>query len=226
MTTNQNKSYLITGANRGIGLNIVKILAQKKNVIIFAGARDPSKAVELREISQNFPNVHLVKIESANVEDAQAAAKFIEEVEISAKFSGKNSLIYFQVSGGLDYVIANAGISTDGGRAPVLRLNKADLDEHHRVNTYGPLVLFQQLHHLMVKRSQSFFVGISTISGSLNLQLTIPIPTSAYGTSKASLNLLTRKISQEHKEEGIVAVVLHPGSEWRSCQYDTCQSDT
>lgn len=62
---------------------------------MFAGARDPSKAVALQELAAKNPNVvHIVKLTSGEVEDNKAAAAEIE-----------------RIAGRLDVVIANAGKS-------------------------------------------------------------------------------------------------------------------
>lgn len=82
---------LVSGANRGIGLGLVKVIAARPNTIVFAGARDPS-AQSLKDLSAKYPNVHAVKLNSGSKEDNEAA---VAEIEKKA--------------GQLDVIIANAG---------------------------------------------------------------------------------------------------------------------
>ncbi|KAG8979574.1 hypothetical protein FRB93_010111 [Tulasnella sp. JGI-2019a] len=86
--------YLVSGANRGIGLGLVESLSKNEFNIVIGGARDPSKPSGLNDLAMERSNVHVIKLISADVGDNKAAAQFIEE-----KF------------GQLDVVIANAGIS-------------------------------------------------------------------------------------------------------------------
>ena len=74
--------WLVSGANRGIGFNIVNILSQRENVVIFAGARDPTAATQLNELAAKNSNLHVIKLTSTSEEDAKAAAKKIEEVSV------------------------------------------------------------------------------------------------------------------------------------------------
>jgi NAD(P)-dependent dehydrogenase (short-subunit alcohol dehydrogenase family) len=107
--------YLVSGANRGIGklsavkdisghraltslntgLGLVKALAARADTVVFAGARDPASASELRELADQKKNVHILKLVSCD-EDGNCAA--VEEIK--------------RVAGALHVVIANAGENT------------------------------------------------------------------------------------------------------------------
>jgi NAD(P)-dependent dehydrogenase (short-subunit alcohol dehydrogenase family) len=102
--------YLISGANRGIGvlnthnvdhtnthvssgLGLVIALARRDNVIVFAGARNPTVAEDLQSLVQQFPGkVHVVKLTSCDKTDNEAAVSAITTI-----------------AGRLDVVIACAG---------------------------------------------------------------------------------------------------------------------
>jgi NAD(P)-dependent dehydrogenase (short-subunit alcohol dehydrogenase family) len=72
-------AYLITGANRGIGLGIVQSLLQDERNIVFADTRDPSKATELDMLkTKSGRRLTVVQIRSGDVEDAKAAARQVE----------------------------------------------------------------------------------------------------------------------------------------------------
>ena len=186
-----SQSWLISGADRGIGLELVKIIASRPNNIVFAGARSPPKASELQKLAANSPNVHIVQLESSSVSDAAAAAKTIEKI-----------------AGGLDVVIANAGIAQNW--QPVTEIDLKSMNEHFQVNTVGPLILFQALYPVLMKHQTRKFITISSTVGSLGIVYP-GVADTVYGASKAALNYITKSIAKEHARDGIIAVPLHPG---------------
>jgi norsolorinic acid ketoreductase len=107
----------------------------------------------------------------------------------------------------LDVVIANAGIANYFG--PVLTTPVDQFKEHLEVNAVGVLVLFQAVHDLLSASKNPKFVTISSPVGSIGHQELIPIPSTAYGASKAALNYLTRKIHFENPN--LVVFPLSPG---------------
>jgi norsolorinic acid ketoreductase len=183
------QSWFISGANRGIGLELVRIIANQGH-IVFAGVRTPSKAKALEELTASNPNVHIVQLEATSVSDAQAAAKAISEI-----------------TDGLDVAIANAGIANNWQSA--LEIDLDSLNDHFQVNAFGPVILFQALYPLLVKRQTRKFVTVSTLAASIS-QL-VPVADTVYGSSKAALNFITRSIHKEHSPEGFIVFPIHPG---------------
>ena len=86
--------WLVTGGNRGIGLALVKQLAARENVIVFATVRDPSKLGGLEKITAQHPNVHIIRLRLEVVDDAKQTASEIAKI-----------------TDHLDVVIGNAGIA-------------------------------------------------------------------------------------------------------------------
>ncbi|KAL1737636.1 hypothetical protein HDZ31DRAFT_26090, partial [Schizophyllum fasciatum] len=126
--------YLITGTNRGIGLALTTELASRPDAIVFAGARNPAQASDLKALADAHPGrIHVVNVVSGDRANNDAA---IQEIE--------------KVAGRLDVVIANAGIGSD--LDPALEVKPEtmirDVDAYFQVNTIGPLVLFQAAHRL------------------------------------------------------------------------------
>lgn len=183
------QAWFVSGANRGIGYELVKIVADLGHVI-FAGVRNPSKATALKSLAARNSNIHIVQLESTSVSDAAAAAKTVE-----------------QVTGGLDVVVANAGIANNWQK--ITELSLESLNDHFQVNAVGPIILFQALYPLLLQRQTRKFVTVSTLAGSISQ--TIPIPDTVYGSSKAALNFITRSIHKEHSEEGFIVFPIHPG---------------
>ncbi|KAG8231264.1 hypothetical protein J437_LFUL011118 [Ladona fulva] len=199
------KSILITGCNRGIGLELVKQLVFHKNAppFILATVRQPEKAKELNDLAQKNRNVHILKID---LKDLNAYKEFSNDV--SNILGGE----------GLNVLINNAGISAKFTR---LNLVKAEqLQEHFLVNTIAPLMLTKALMPLIKKAaasnssvppsvSRGVIVNMSSILGSIASNTTGGLY--PYRTSKSALNAATRSIGVEVKDDGIIAISLHPG---------------
>lgn len=184
------QAWFVTGANRGIGFEIVKFAANR-GYIVFAGVRDPSKASALSQLANQYDHrIHLVKLTSASVSDADAAAKLVQDT-----------------TGGLDVVIANAGIANNW--QPIEDVDIASVREHFEVNTVGAIILFQALYPLLLKRQTRKFITISSNAASIGA--IFDSPHTAYGTSKAALNFVTQSIHKEHSSEGFIAFPIHPG---------------
>ncbi|KAL1714460.1 hypothetical protein EV715DRAFT_295079 [Schizophyllum commune] len=184
--------YLVSGASRGLGLEIVTQLATRPDAIIFAGARDPARATGLQALARSHPGrFHVVKLTSADKEDNIAAA---EEVK--------------RLAGRLDVVIANAGIGDTLGTA--LETSPADMVRHFEVNTNGSLLLFQAAYPLLKESKAPKFVAITSQVGSIVLAGEIPLMMYPYGASKAALNWVMRKL--HHDFPDFVIFPLIPGT--------------
>ncbi|KAJ6495515.1 hypothetical protein DFH09DRAFT_1448649 [Mycena vulgaris] len=143
--------YLISGANRGIGYALAASLAARPNTVVFAGSRDPA-AQSLKDLAAKHPNVHPVKLTSADQADNEAA---IAEIQ--------------KIAGQLDVIIANAGISKYYGTLHTTPIS--EFKQHWEVNTLGTVVLFQAAHTLLLASPSKtpIFALISSVIGSMGL---------------------------------------------------------
>ncbi|KAL1752369.1 hypothetical protein FB107DRAFT_277757 [Schizophyllum commune] len=183
--------YLVTGANRGIGLAIVTALAVRPDVVVFAGARDLSRAGSLHALANAHPeHVHVIKVISADKENNKAA---IEEIK--------------RVAGRLDVVIANAGIGDSYEKA--LEVPTEQMVRHFEINTNGPLVLFQATYPLLLESKTPKFVTVSSALGSIALAGQMALDVYAYGASKAAVNWVMRKL--HHDFPDMVIFPISPG---------------
>jgi len=182
--------YLISGAARGIGYELSRILTERPNTIVFAGVRDVSKATALNKLAAQHDNLHVIKLDSHSVSDAKEAAQYIDKV-----------------AGGLDVVIANAGVNLNWD--PVATVSPESLEEHFRVNTIGPLILFQAVYPVLLKHKTRKVVTVSSLVALLGNMLAEP--ETSYGVSKVALNFVTKRIHVEHSAEGFIAFPIHPG---------------
>lgn len=177
----------------GIGLGLVAEYAQRTNNTVIAAVRDPSKAVALKAIVPGSGSkVIVVKIDSSSSTDPAAALASLSEHGISH----------------LDVVIANAGIANHWG--PGITTPTQEMESHFKINTVGPLVFFQAVNPLLEKATGTpKFVAISTGIASITDMDQFPVPNTAYGSSKAALNFMIRKLHFEHPN--IVIWPLNPG---------------
>ena len=193
------RTYLITGANRGIGKGLAEQLLQRPGLNIIAAARDPAKAVaSLAKLPKGEGTTLItLKIDSNIDTDARDAISRLPE-----KYSITS----------IDVVIANAGMSHSNGR--VLDNTPEALRDHFNVNTIAPVVLFQAVYPLLKasKTGNPIFLPISTALGSIGLQPSLsafPSAFSPYGASKTALNWLAVRIHLE--EPWLTTWVVHPG---------------
>ncbi|XP_041977340.1 C-factor [Aricia agestis] len=196
------KSVLIIGANRGLGLGIVKFLTKlRKAEIVFATCRNVSE--ELANVSKEHKNLHILNL------DVTDATKYEEVVSQISAATG---------DGGLNLLINNAGVST---KFTKINLVKAEqLLENFTVNTIAPIMLTKALLPLLIRASEAnsdkpvgveraAVVNTSSILGSIaNNDQGGFYP---YRCSKAALNAATKSMSVEFKDKKILATAIHPG---------------
>ncbi|KFA51885.1 hypothetical protein S40293_04056 [Stachybotrys chartarum IBT 40293] len=192
-------TYLITGANRGIGKGFVQRILLKPSTTVVAAVRDPcdptSKALTDLPKGSNT-KLLVIKLDSAVETDAADAVSQLRDQGITS----------------LDIVIANAGIARGG--AGVLETSAANTLEHFKVNVLGPLTLIQATADLLKasKTGCPKFIAISSITGSIGSQEMLrhfPKTSSPYGATKTSLNWFIRLLSFE--EPWLTTFVFHPG---------------
>jgi len=185
-------SYLITGANRGIGRGLVEALAKRPNTTVVAAVRNPETAKDLEALSTGSSKVIVVKISSTSETDAKEAVELLKTKHGLTK---------------LDVVVANAGIASSFGKLVDLPLSI--VREHWEVNALGPLILFQAIFPLLEKSSDPKFIAVSTAVASIGGMENLPVPFAGYGQSKAALNYITRKLHFEH--ENMTIFPISPG---------------
>jgi NAD(P)-dependent dehydrogenase (short-subunit alcohol dehydrogenase family) len=198
---------LVTGANQGIGLQIVKDLAAK-DFTVFLGARDLAKGTAAAKTI--IGDVRPVQLDVTDTKSIAAAAKHLER-EV----------------GHLDVLINNAGISNTSFRPGQTlaeymhstRASVASLDEVRAVwetNVIGPLAVYQATLPQLRKSKAARIVSVSSGMGSLTSILDKNFPfragyTPVYGASKAAMNAMTVAMALELENEGIKVNVVTPG---------------
>ncbi|MEN8444872.1 MAG: SDR family oxidoreductase [Cyanobacteria bacterium J06555_13] len=185
-----NNIALVTGANRGIGLEVTRQLAQKGAVVLL-GSRDLDKGkLAAQSLASEELTVVPVQLDVTQQEDIEQAAKQIE-----------------QDYGRLDILINNAGILYDTWQTAA----GADLSEVRfafETNTLGPWLMIQSLLPLLKASARGRIVNASSGAGSLH---GMSGGTPAYSISKAALNALTILISKNLEKSNILVNAVCPG---------------
>lgn len=181
---------VITGANRGLGLQLARQYASRGDDV-WGGCRRPAQADELRELTDDV--VELDMASEASIES----------------FAGKLG------DGAIDVLINNAGVDARALGVPdeerdVLQLSPEDLLGEFRVNALGPLLLTRALLAPLRKADGARIVNVSSTVGSMEVAATIGRDV-GYVVSKAALNMITVKLAGRLRDDGIIAVALHPG---------------
>jgi norsolorinic acid ketoreductase len=186
-------TVLISGGTRGIGKGFVERYLSRPNHVVIAANRDPSSATS--KALSHLPTAAgsrliVVKLDAAVEADAAAVIR---------------SLVDAYGITHLDLVIANAGT---GLVYPAVRAaRRADLQTHIEINVFGPLHLLQAALPLLEKAAAPKWVTIGSSAASMGEMP--PVPNAVYGSSKAMLNWLTRRLHFE--EEWLTSFVIHPG---------------
>lgn len=178
----ESPTALVTGANRGIGLEFVKQLTAQGYEVI-GTARKPEKAVELKKTG--------ARVLQLDVTDGESIAAMAEALEGQP----------------IDLLINNAGIS--GHRAATFRDTEFDkIAFTFDVNSLGPMRVTQALLDNVLASKNKRVVQISSTMGSIaNNQGGYY----GYRASKTALNMFNSSLAKELGREGVTAVVLHPG---------------
>ncbi|GIY97609.1 c-factor [Caerostris extrusa] len=204
MSSKSIANVLITGANRGIGLEFVKQFLNLPTPpnLIFATCRNPSKAEDLQELAKSNPNVKVLQLD---VKDEKSFPVIRQQLEQEIGETGLNLLIN------------NAGIALWNNLENV---TKEAMMENFEVNTVSPLLFTKELLPLLktaatkvddnsLSCSRAGVVNITSKMGSLDDNTSGG--SYSYRTSKTALNMVTKSLSVDLKPHGILAFVLHPG---------------
>lgn len=181
---------LITGANRGVGLELVRqCLARGGRV--FAGCRSPQQANDLNKLAEIVsPNLTLVRLDVTDEGSLDEARKLVSgQVEA------------------LDLLFNNAAINL--GDETIQTATAQNLAETLRVNAIGPLLVAQRFFDLLAMGDSPRLVNVSSEAGSIGRMR--HFRGYAYYGSKSALNMYTRSLSLDPNLKGITVIALHPG---------------
>lgn len=194
-----NTVYLVTGANRGIGLALITALARRPNSTVIGTSRKPVLDSYAAATTSAHPTSKVVGV----LLDEENPA--ITSATLAARLAADHGIHH------VDVVVANAGASS--GFRDILDLDPdTDLVYDFTVNAVGPAKLFKGTWPLLQAGGTGRkFVVVSSSMGSIAGLDGEGLPGTAYGMSKAAVNFLAKKLSRQFKDEGLLVGVLHPG---------------
>jgi len=189
MTT--EKIALVTGANKGIGLEIVQQLAEAGFRVLLT-ARDRQRGEEAsRKLQQDGLRVEFLQLDVTDETSIDRLAK-----ELVSQIDH------------LDVLVNNAGILLDAPNASVLEVEPTVILQTLQTNTLGPLRLTQKLVPLLVKSDAGKVINVSSGGGQLT-DMGDWAP--AYSLSKTALNAVTGMMAAALKDKHIAVNSICPG---------------
>ncbi|MCU1226696.1 MAG: family NAD(P)-dependent oxidoreductase [Edaphobacter sp.] len=194
------KIALISGANKGIGLETARQLG-KQGVTVILGARDLAKGeAAAAQLKSEGIDARAVKLDVGSAADVKAVAEKIE-----------------REFGVLDILVNNAGISLDPiGANTTSSTSEETLRKTFDTNFFAVVAVTQALLPLLKKSEAGRIVNVSSILASFTLHATEGSPIYeakmfAYNSSKAALNAFTIHLAHELKDTKIKVNSAHPG---------------
>jgi NAD(P)-dependent dehydrogenase (short-subunit alcohol dehydrogenase family) len=185
------ETFFITGANRGIGLELTRQALTAGNRVA-AGCRRPDAAADLQALTAQFgDNLLVLTLDVRKDDQVSAAAE-----AVATQF------------GHIDLLINNAGIFPRG--ESVAQFDAPAMLRTFDVNVAGPMRVVHACAGLLRGSAHGRILNISSQLGSLT-KTEGSWGGYSYNASKAALNMLTRMIAHELKGDGITAVAIHPG---------------
>jgi len=197
---------LVTGCNRGIGLELVRQLLDSPKPLahLFATYRDPGTAQELLDLAKDNPNLHPLQLD---VTDTVAFPAAVSQVASTVGDAG------------LNVVINNAGMMP---KEDLDSVTPEDMLQGFQVNCVAPLFLSRALLPLLKIAAQrnpnakaierAALIQMSTLLGSIAMvPETSSIKRYSYRCSKAALNMAMKSMAVDLEASGVLTLAIHPG---------------
>jgi NAD(P)-dependent dehydrogenase (short-subunit alcohol dehydrogenase family) len=182
-------TVLITGANRGLGLEFCRQYADKAWDVM-ACCRNPAQASELNALSQRYGNIQVEVLDVAHFDQIDALSKKLSGISI-------------------DLLINNAGVYDDNRNNGFGRLDYQAWSHSLLINAQAPMKMAEAFFPHVKLGDKKLIVNISSLMGGLadnNSGGSI-----FYRSSKAALNASMLSLSIDLKGQGIGVLIFHPG---------------
>lgn len=182
-------NLLITGSNRGLGLEFVRQYAAD-GWRVFATCRHPAEAHQLRQLAEEYPTISLHRLDVTSLEDVRSIHWAVEDEPI-------------------DVLLNNAGIYLEEGDPTLGDVRYEDWERTLQVNTMGAMRVTEALWENVARSDKRLIVAMSSHMGSI---ADIQSPGSYYyRSSKAALNATMQGVAAALRPHGVGVLILHPG---------------
>jgi NAD(P)-dependent dehydrogenase (short-subunit alcohol dehydrogenase family) len=180
------QTVVITGADQGLGLELVRVYAEEGH-LVFAGCLK-SDGNAIRSLAAQHPNISIVPLDVTKEGSVAALADRFFEKQV-------------------DVLINNAGVHFRKWSIPE-KVSFTDWEVTLQVNTLGPARVSFALRDALVRSGTSKLVTISSDWGSISNH---PGTAYDYCSSKAAVNSVMRGIAHNWRDQGVCVLMIHPG---------------
>ena len=180
------KTYLITGANRGLGLGFTKKLSARGDRVI-ATARVPAASDELMAAAES----DAVEVLTVDVTSPESVCK------LAGALADRS----------VDVLVNNAGVM--GGRTGLGHMDYESMEACFRVNVVGTMRVVEAVLPALERGGTRQIVNMSSKMGSIAENTSGGAY--AYRASKTALNMVTKSMSLDLEHRGFTCVAMHPG---------------
>lgn len=185
-------TVLITGADRGLGLEFTRQYAARGDTVI-ATCRHPEDAAELRALAAEKKTIVVERLDLTD--DAGVRS-------LAAKYHGKP----------IDVLINNAGILGDRDGQMLGTFSRKSFHDVMDVNAFGTLMVSEAFRDNVVASKEKKIVAVSSASlGSISRAVDLPRRPYFYRMSKAAMNMGLQALGADLKAQGVAVALVSPG---------------
>ena len=184
------KTTLITGANRGIGLEFSRQYAAD-GWRVLACSRNPGKSDGLNKLAAQYPE--LIKVLALDVSDHAQIERLAQDLSDES----------------IDLIINNAGIYPKSGANSFGHTDYEEWMRVFRINTMAPLKMAETFATQLARSEHKTFVVITSKMGSI--EDNSGGGSYLYRSSKTAVNMVVKSLAIDLQSAGITSIVIHPG---------------
>ncbi|HET8762269.1 MAG TPA: SDR family oxidoreductase [Gemmatimonadales bacterium] len=189
------ETVFVTGANRGIGLELARQCAARGDRVIATARRVESLAPLRAEFGERVLPLPL------DVRDDRSIAAMREAL------SGRTHAVDLLCNCAGLYSLHSASWNAEATRFPTL--SRDELNTVFDVNATGAMLVLKALLDLLLHADRPRVLNFSSLLGAVSVRQSGG--DYAYAASKAALNIMTRSFAAEYRDAGIIAVAITPG---------------
>ncbi|HJM08797.1 MAG: SDR family oxidoreductase, partial [Gammaproteobacteria bacterium] len=185
------KTVLITGSNRGMGLEFVTQYAEKGWDVI-ATSRSPLDDYDLINAAKDHPKIQIEQMDVTSINQIQVLAQKYENQPI-------------------DLLINNAGMSGDRDKQAWGQIDQNEFEKLMSINAFGALKITEAFAQNISMSDDKKVVAISSVAGSIS-SMGRPSSLPILSISKAALNMAMKTVALRLKDQGVTVILLNPGA--------------